>query len=92
MWLALIVIALANATICYFLVNPELNKKEGHRRRFYEAIANFMVQQGETYDWASQLGSQNNDVDIYQEDYDSDEEDDEVGDIALCTLLQLSKS
>jgi hypothetical protein len=49
MLLALIYIALTNASICYFLVNSELKKKEGHRRRFYEEIANFIIQQGETY-------------------------------------------
>jgi hypothetical protein len=34
-----------------------------------------LVLQGETYDWEGQFGSLNNEVDIYQEDYDSDEED-----------------
>jgi hypothetical protein len=48
MWLALIESALTNASICYFLANPELKKKEGHRRRVYAAIANFLVEQGET--------------------------------------------
>jgi hypothetical protein len=34
-----------------FFANPDLKKKEGHRRRFYSAIANFLVDQGETFDW-----------------------------------------
>jgi hypothetical protein len=50
-WLALIDIAFTNASICYFLANPDLKKKEGHRRRFYLAIANFLVDQGKTFDW-----------------------------------------
>jgi hypothetical protein len=49
------------------LANPELKKKEDHRRRFYEAIANFLVHQGDTYDWEGQFGSLNNDVNIYKE-------------------------
>jgi hypothetical protein len=43
MWLALIDIALTNASICYLLANPELRKKEGRRRRFFEEIANFLI-------------------------------------------------
>jgi hypothetical protein len=46
-WLALIDIALTNASICYFLVNPELKKKEGHHCHFYAAIATYLVEQGE---------------------------------------------
>jgi hypothetical protein len=57
-----------------FLANPELKKKEGHRRCFYAAIANFLVEQGETYDWEEQFGSKDNDVDVFQPEYDSDDE------------------
>jgi hypothetical protein len=74
MWLALIDIALTNARICYFLVNPELKKKEGHRRLFYAAIATFLVEQGEMFDWEEQFGSKDNDVDVFQPDFDSDHE------------------
>jgi hypothetical protein len=42
MWLALIDIALTNASICYFLANLELKKKEGHRRRFLCCNCNFL--------------------------------------------------
>jgi hypothetical protein len=49
-WLALIDIALTNASICYFLANPELKKKEWHRRRYYAVIAKFLVDQGDTFD------------------------------------------
>jgi hypothetical protein len=73
-WLALIDIALTNASICYLLENPELKKKEGHRRQFFEEIANFLIVQCEAFDWEDQFGSQNNDVDVYQPDYISDEE------------------
>jgi hypothetical protein len=73
-WLALIDIALTNASICYFLENQELKKKEGHRCRFYAAIANFLIEQGEIYDWEEQFGSKDNDVDVFQPEYDSDNE------------------
>jgi hypothetical protein len=89
MWLVLIYIALTNTSICYFLKNPELKKEEGHRRRFYEAIANLLIQQGETYDWEGKFGSRKNDVDIHQPEHDSDEdglEDDEMYDMLLRDL------
>jgi hypothetical protein len=35
-WLALIDVTLTNASMYYLLENPELKKKEGHRRRFFE--------------------------------------------------------
>jgi hypothetical protein len=73
-WLALIDIAFTNASICYFLANPELKKKEGHRHLFYAEIANFLVEQGETYDWEEQFGSKDNNVHVFQPDYDSDDE------------------
>jgi hypothetical protein len=66
--------ALTNASICYFLKNPELKKKEGNRRHVYAAIANFLVEQGETYDWEEQFGSKDNNVHVFQPDYDSDDE------------------
>jgi hypothetical protein len=68
------------------LANPELKKKEGHRWRFYEAIATFLIQQGEMYYWEGQFGSRNNDVDIHHPEYDSDKddlEDDEMDDLLL---------
>jgi hypothetical protein len=74
MWLALIDIAFTNASICYVLENPDLKKKEGHRRRCYSAIANFLVEQGNIFDWEEQFGSKDNDVDFFQPEYDSDEE------------------
>jgi hypothetical protein len=74
MWLALFYIALTNASICYFPENPELKKKEGHRRRFYAAIANLLVEQGEVYDWEEQFGRKDNTVNVFQPEYDSDEE------------------
>jgi hypothetical protein len=94
MWLALINIAFTNASICYLLANPELKKKEGHRRRFFEEIANFLIAQGETFDWENQFGSQNNDVEVYQPDYDSDEEgvEDEESDDALLHDLGVKRS
>jgi hypothetical protein len=74
MWLALIDIAFTNAIICYFLANPDLKKKEGHHPRFYSAVANLSVGQGETFYWEEQFGSKDNDVDLFQPEYDSDEE------------------
>jgi hypothetical protein len=50
MWLALLDIALTNASICYFLENQELKKKEGHRRHCYATISTFLVEQGEMND------------------------------------------
>jgi hypothetical protein len=66
--------ALTNASICYFLKNPELKKKEGNRRHVYAAIANFLVEQGETYDWEEQFWSKDNDVDVFQPEYGSNYE------------------
>jgi hypothetical protein len=74
MWLTLIDIALTNSSVCYFLANQELKKKVGHRHRFYAAIASFLVEQEETFDWEDQFGSKYNDVNLYQPEYDSDEE------------------
>jgi hypothetical protein len=51
-----------------------LKKKEGHRRRFYAAVATFLVEQGDMYDWEEQFGSKDNDVDVFQPEYDSDDE------------------
>jgi hypothetical protein len=65
MSMALIDIALTNASMCYLLENPELKKKEGHHRWFFEEIASFLIAQGEMFDWEDRLGSQNNDVDVY---------------------------
>jgi hypothetical protein len=54
-WLTLVNIDLTDVSICYSLANPELKKKEGHHRRFFEAIAIFLKQHGETYDWCDSL-------------------------------------
>jgi hypothetical protein len=51
-----------------------LKKKEGHRRRVYAGIANFLVEQGGTYEWEEQFGSKDNDVDVFHPEYDSDNE------------------
>jgi hypothetical protein len=69
--------------------NPELKKNKGHRWRFFEEISNFLIQQGETFDWGGQFGSQNNDVDVCQPDLDSNAkgvEDGEVDDVLLHDL------
>jgi hypothetical protein len=68
-----------------------LKKKEGHHRRFYAAIATFLVEQGEMYDWEEQFGSKENDVDVFQPEYGSDNkggglEDDAMDDQLLQDL------
>jgi hypothetical protein len=68
MWRALIDIALTNASILYFLANPELKRNEGHRRRFYAVIASFLVEQGETFDWEEICSVQNTTAMRRQED------------------------
>jgi hypothetical protein len=83
MWPALIDITLTNASICYFLANPELKKKEGHCCRFYAAITNFLVEQGDTFDWEEQFGSKDNDVGMFQPEYDSDDDGGGFGDGAM---------
>jgi hypothetical protein len=74
MWLALIDIALTYASICYFLKNSELKKKEGHHCCFYADISTFLVDKGEMYDWDEQFGSKDNDFDVFQPKYNSDDE------------------
>jgi hypothetical protein len=36
-------------------------------------IKNKIKNQGEMYDWEGQFVSQNDDIDVYQQDYDSDD-------------------
>jgi hypothetical protein len=86
-WLALIDITLNNASICYFLENLELKKKEGHRLRFYAAISTFLVEHGEMYDWEEQFGSKDNNVDVFQPEYDSDNEGGGLKDYAMYDQL-----
>jgi hypothetical protein len=70
----LIDIALAITSICYFFANPELKKEKWHRRQCFALIANFLVEQGETFDREEQFGSKCNDVDVFHPEYESNEE------------------
>jgi hypothetical protein len=60
-----------------------LKKKEGQRSPFYAAIATFFVEQGEMYDWEEQFGSKDNDVVVFQPDYDSNDEEGGLEDDAM---------
>jgi hypothetical protein len=50
-------------------------------------FSNFLTQQGEMYDWEGQFGSQNNNVDIHQPEYDNDKYG--LEDYEMNTLLRV---
>jgi hypothetical protein len=75
MWLALIDIALTNASICYLLTNQELKRRKATIGGFSKKLQTFLSRKVKRLAGREgQFGSQNKDVDVYQPDYDSDEE------------------